>query len=210
MTTSGWALHRIVEPAVEPLTVEEAKVQCEIDADITDRDELLARYIKAAREHAEEYTRRTFVESTWRLTAKAWPYDLVEDYCGDYGIVLPKGPILGIVEISYLNSEGTRTYLTTDDWLLEEDEPPRILPAYNTTWPSARYVSGSIEITYRAGYPSAGSPVDAENVPAMAKQAIAMLVAHWFNQAREATAPVMLHEVPHGFYDTLQPLRIYP
>jgi uncharacterized phiE125 gp8 family phage protein len=211
MMTSGWALRRTVDPPIEPLSVEEGKVQCEIDEDITDRDDLIGRYIKAARELAEEFTRRTFIESTWRLTAQTWPYDIC-NYASDYAIVLPRGPILAVTSISYLDNDGTRTYLEAADYYLaDDDEPARLYPAYQTLWPTARLQQGSIEIIYRAGYPSAGSPADAEGVPAIVKQAISMLVAHWFNNAREdSIVGTIVSPAPHGFYDTLQSLRIYP
>lgn len=212
MTTSGWALRRIVDPALEPITLEEAKLQCQVDADLTEQDSVIRGYIKAAREKAESYCKRSFVEQTWKLTARSWPVDMDPEGAASDGILLRQGPILGIVEISYLTNDGTRTYLTADEYLIDDsDEPPRLYPPYNTCWPSGRCTPGAIEIVYRAGYPSAGSPVDAENVPQLAKQAIGMLVGHWYNNAREdSIVGTIVADAPHGFYSTLDPLRIYP
>lgn len=213
MTTSGWALRRTVEPEVEPLTLAEAKEQCQVDADLTEQDANLRRYIRAARELAESYTRRSFVEQTWRLTAWRWPVDMIEgELVYDDGIVLRNGPVIAIDSISYLNDSGERIYMAAADYRLDDaDEPARLYPAYNETWITPRYTQGSVEIIYRAGYPSAGSPADAENVPAIAKQAMAMLIAHWFNNARETSiVGPMISDAPMGFYTTLDPLRIYP
>lgn len=211
MTTSGWALRRIADPAIEPITLEEAKLQCQIDADLTEQDSVILGYIKAAREKAEAYCKRSFIEQTWKLTARSWPVDMQDGMPND-AIILSHGPVLGIVEISYLDGDGTRTYLAADEYLIDEgDEPPRLYPPYNECWPGGRCTPGAIEIVYRTGYPSAGSPVDAANVPQLAKQAIGMLVGHWYNNAREdSIIGTIIADAPHGFYSTLDPLRIYP
>lgn len=205
MTTYGWALRRIVDPPIEPLTLEEAKQQCQIDADLTEQDAAIQRFIRAARELAESYTRQSFVEQTWRLTAEAWPTQDCQ------AIVLPNGPILAIESVTYLDSAGARIALESSDyWVSTYDAPARLYPAFNTTWPSARLYPGSIEITYRAGYESAGSPADAQNVPAMVKQAMALLVAHWYANRENAIVGTIVEDAPMGFYTTLDPLRVYP
>lgn len=211
MTTSGWALRRIVDPAIEPVTLEDAKHQCQIDADLTEDDSTLTRYIKAAREKAELYTKRSFVEQTWKLTLSEFPSDGWMPWPVGHAIELKNGPVLGIDSVSYLSTDGTRTYLTADDYIVDDsDEPPKLYPAFNSFWPTQRCVPGSIEIIYRAGYPSAGSPVDAEGVPAIVKQAMLLLVAHWYNNRETSIVGTIVADAPHGFESTLDGLRTYP
>lgn len=208
MTTSGWQLRRIVEPQIEPVSVEEAKSQCLIDADITKFDTDLRDWIKAARELAEEYTKRSFIEQVWVYSSPAFP----ADGCSwdDAGIPLPRGPVIRINSVTYLDNDGARQALTDAQYLqVLDDDPPRLFPAYNTFWPTGRAQQGAVQIEYVAGYAAAGSPVDAENVPARAKQAIKLLVGHWL-ACREAGAPVVLNEIPYGFERSLDSLRIYP
>lgn len=206
MTTSGWQLRRIVEPQIEPVTVEEAKSQCLIDADITKFDADLADWIKAARELAEEYTKRSFIEQVWVYSAPAFPADCSWDGAA---IELPRGPVIRVNSVTYLDNDGNRQAVTDAYLPVLDDEPPRLFPPYNSAWPSGRAQQGAVQIEYVAGYPSAGSPVDAEGVPARAKQAIKLLVGHWF-ACREAGAPVVLNEIPYGFERSLDSLRTYP
>lgn len=207
MTTFGWALRRIVEPAIEPVTLAEAKSQCQIDDDLTQHDADLMRYIKAAREAAEAYCKRTWVESSWRMTAMDFGVtcNLIDQH-----IELQMGPIIQVNSVTYLDNDGTRIVFPAENYqLLNDSEPALLVPAYSLIWPSGRVYPGAVQIEYIAGYMSAGSPADAANVPELARQAILMLVAHWFNN-REAVSTGQLGEIPYAFERALDPLRIYP
>ena len=59
-------------------------------------------------------------------------------------------------------------------------EPPRLLPKLDTALPQPAVLAGGIAIDFRAGYGAAA------DVPAPLRQAILMLVAHWF----ETRAPI--------------------
>lgn len=207
MTTSGWALRRISNPPVEPITLEDARAQCQIDADITAHDVLLAGNIRAARELAESYTKRTFVESTWRLSSSAFPSDC---WWREAGVTLPMGPVMAIASVTYLDPSGVRQSIAADGYQLAQDEEPAMLyPPYSERWPWGRTDQGAVQIEYLAGYEGSGSPAGAENVPEVAKQAIRMLVAHWFAN-RENSGAANLQDIPYGFERLLDSIRIYP
>lgn len=59
-------MRRIVDPAVEPVTVAEVKEQLRIDGD--EEDTLLETMITTARQLAEEETGRAFITQTWETT----------------------------------------------------------------------------------------------------------------------------------------------
>lgn len=209
MTISGWTLRRIVDPVVEPIDVADARRQCLIDADITIHDTTLANYIRAARELAESYTKRTFVESSWRLSAAAFPYKCETDFL-DPWISIPMPPLIAIESVSYLDTDGSRIYLTAEQYQVwMDEEPPCLIPPYRQTWPSGRVDANAVQIEYRAGYADGGSPMGAAKVPETAKQAIRLMVAHWFNN-REDTAIANLATIPNGFERLLDSIRIYP
>src|SRR6185312_8936387 len=63
----------LTAPAVEPLTLDEAKSYLRIDT--ADEDATVTALIAAARLHVEALTRRALVTQTWRLTLDAWPED---------------------------------------------------------------------------------------------------------------------------------------
>lgn len=207
MTTSGWALRRIVEPQIEPITLEEARSQCQIDADLTVHDTDLTRYIKAAREAAEAYCKRSWVEQVWRISAAEFDRSC---YPNDAGVQLPMGPVIQINSVTYLDSDGARVAMDVANYqLIDDEEPALLVPAYSVVWPYGRVQQGAVQIEYTAGYASQGSPAGADGVPELARQAMLMLVGHWFAN-REAISAGAMAEIPYAFERALDPLRIYP
>jgi uncharacterized phiE125 gp8 family phage protein len=65
------------------------------------------------------------------------------------------------------------------------------MPAYDEDWPDYLDDYNSIVVTYVAGCGNANE------VPAILKQAIKMLVAHWYNQ-RETVGEAQGYEVPYA------------
>jgi uncharacterized phiE125 gp8 family phage protein len=65
------------------------------------------------------------------------------------------------------------------------------MPAYDESWPDYLDDYNSIVVTYVAGCGNANQ------VPAILKQALKMLVAHWYNQ-RETTSEVQSYETPYA------------
>lgn len=204
--TSGYQLRVVSSSDVEPVSVAEARRNSNVEDDVANAyDQDFAAWISAARELAEAYTKRSFVERTYLLTLSTFP----TGWNSSWNIPIPNGPCIDVIAVSYLDIAGVRTTLDPSTYQLIEDEPPFIALALDQWWPSVRNVVGSVAVEYRAGYSSAGSPIDAMNVPALAKQAIKMLVSHWYEQ-REATGVSSLEAVPFGFYTSLDPLRTYP
>lgn len=84
-------LERVQPPSEEPVSLEEVKKH--LNVDYIHDDNLIMSYIVAAREYAEEYTRRSFVTQTW----KAYGYDIQ---------ALPRPPVQEIL----LVADGCITY----------------------------------------------------------------------------------------------------
>lgn len=209
MTISGYQLRVVTPPAVEPVTLEEIRRQCRIDSDITEEDEDLLEWVATARELAEDYTGRSFVERVLECRFSAFPWVWPSS-----DVVLPQGPVIEILSIAYYNAIGELTQMVegTDYQLALGEEPSRIYPAVENTgvWPAAQERRDAVTVTYRAGYASAGSPTDAENVPKKAKQAIKMLAAHFFENRESVIVSerrAVPLEVPYSFERVLDPLR---
>lgn len=203
MTISGWALRKIVEPALEPVTLEEAKLQCQVDADIIDQDSRISSYIKAGREEAEAYIKGSIMEQTWRLTGATFPCEYIE---------LPNGPIIQIESVKYYDTDGVQQTLAVDVGYQPflDDEPPRLYPPVNGAWPAVQARQGAIDIQYTAGYRSTGSPAGADAVPASIKEAILAYVATRYHQREDEIFGTIHSQNTFGFERTLDKYRRYP
>lgn len=208
MTTSGYQLRRVSGPELEPVTLEEAKRQCRVDSDLTDEHDDFEFWIGAARELVEELTKRTLCESTWELALEDFPRC---GYESDLRIQLPMGtPLVRVESVSYLNASGERVALNLSEFQVAQDEPAFIAPPSCSVWPSALRKIGSVRVTYVAGYVGAGSPAGVEAVPKRARQAIRMLVAHWYENREAINIGNIVNEIPLGWADSLASLRVYP
>ena len=65
------SLQLITPPALEPVTLDEAKAHLKVDT--TDDDALIERLIAAARARAEWHTGRAFLTQSWILWLDCWP-----------------------------------------------------------------------------------------------------------------------------------------
>ena len=197
--TSGWQLRTLQGPEIEPLTLEEARKQCRIDPDITGEDDLIQGWIKAARRQAEQYTKRSFIERTLELALTDFPRDTLDPGCDR--IDLPQGPVIAVLGVSYLNSDGTRTELAADQWVEGLTDEPAFIASLSG-WPTGRVRTGGVLITYRAGYPGAGSPPDASGVPEEVKQRMRAIVTRYYEKREACDVDDILASIHH--------LRIYP
>lgn len=205
--TPGFALRRIADPAVEPITLERARLHCRVNH--TAEDALLTSLIVAAREHAENYLRRSLVQQDWRLTLDSFARN---QFCcsGMTGVIyLPRSPVLEILEISYVDDAGVTQ--TLQGYQVDtESVPARLSPAYAETWPTTREVMNAVSIEYRAGYaPTADSPPDpAGNIPQAIKQAMLLMIGHLFENREQTIAGVSITTVPVGYEPLMAPYRI--
>lgn len=143
-------LTRITAPAVEPVTLAEAKLHLRVDSN--DEDVHIAGLITAAREQAESNTRRALITQTWRLTLDAFP-----------GIIeLPRPRLQAVTSVQYVDTGGVMQTLDASAYQVAgTSEPARILPAYGRNWPATRHQLEAVSITYTAGYGNAGADVPA-------------------------------------------------
>ena len=61
----------LTPPAVEPLSLAEAKAWLRVAHD--DDDALIAALVASGRAHIEKETRRALIAQTWRIVRDAWP-----------------------------------------------------------------------------------------------------------------------------------------
>lgn len=207
MTTCGWTPTRIGQPSADLMPLADLKVHCQIDPDQTEHDAWLMSRLRAAVNISQDYCRTAWVEQQIRLVGEEFP----SGWRG--AIALPIGPVISVQSVNYRNAAGELVTLENDlDYvLILGTNPEKISHGYSTWWPSnASCFPGSVTVDYLAGYPSAGSPAGADQVPDEIKEACAMLVADWFNNREDSISGTIIGRVPNGFYEALQMHRRYP
>lgn len=159
-----------------------------------DEDTYLENLLTTAREQVEEETWRALITQTWTLKLDEFPD------CGE--ILLPRPPCQSVTSISYQDTANvTQTLAASQYTVITDDEPGRIVEAYNVDWPDTYDVPNAVTITYVAGYGLANA------VPKRLKHAIMMLAAHWYEN-REAVGSGF--EMPLGYQRLIRPLLVGP
>lgn len=162
------------QPAAEPLTTAEAKQHLLIASAVTAHDTFIVNLITAARKYVEDMLNRSLITTEWTLKLDSFPYDSLEFY-------LPRSPVQSITSISYVDSDGnTQTWSSANYVLSGSMEPARVSLAYNAMWPTVRPQPNAVTIVYESGYGDAGS-----DVPKVIKQALLLLIGHWFEHRSE-------------------------
>ena len=164
---------RATGPAVEPLTVAEAKLHLRVD--ISDDDAYIGTLITAAREWVENYLDRTLITTQLILRAAEFPTEELE---------LPRPPMATAgtataVVITYTLADTTTATLSTALYRVDRTSTPgNVAPIINGTWPSDVIEdANAVAVTYWAGY----GPTSA-SVPATIRHACLMLIGHWYEQ----------------------------
>ena len=171
------SLTRQTPPAVEPVTLAEAKAHLRVDT--SDDDTYIGTLITAAREWCEEYLDRTLVHTQWVMRFDKFPDSGIEP------VELPRPPMVmsgtaTAVMVTFTQEAGpTSTYSTAEYRVDRNATPGAILPIYGSTWTPHRQDDNAISVTWWAGYGASGT-----SVPAAIRHAILMLVGHWYDGAR--------------------------
>jgi uncharacterized phiE125 gp8 family phage protein len=167
----------------EPVTWSDFATHSRIDS--TGERTLIESYLTAARILAEDVSHRALMQRTVTLTLDKFP-------AGRRILELPRPPLTSVTSISYVDTGGATTAMASTNYVVDTaSRPGRLQPTYNTVWPTARDQLGAVTITYVAG------ATTSTNVAETDKQAIRMLVGHWF-QNREAVG-TLPNEIAFAF-----------
>lgn len=161
------ALVLVTAPAVEPITLTEAKSHLRVD--ITDDDALITALIIAAREYCEGFQNRACITQTWDLWLDSFPS---EDY-----IRIPLPPLQSVASVKYYGTDNAEYTMAAADYFVDnKSEPGRLVLAYGKSWPSvALRPANGVVVRFVAGYGGT-----AANVPQKVKQAMLLLIGHWY------------------------------
>lgn len=186
-------IRRISGPSAEPVTVEEAKQHLNYDFD--DRDDQIGALISAARTHVEDSCHIVVAEALFEYADEGFP---------DAGIEIPRFPLLDVESLKYDDSDGAeQTVLEADYYVDASGKFGVVYPA--SSWPTARDRTNSMRVRFTAGYSMASG--DEHLMPAWVKQAILLVVGHWFEH-RAGVGEGDFREIPLAVEALIAPYRV--
>lgn len=167
-----WSLRVTTAPVLEPVTSTEAKAHLRIDG--TDDDTYVGTLITAAREYCEAATCRAFITQSLCLYMPKFPNTRM--------LELPRPQLQSITSLKYYDvDDAQQTYASSNYRVDATAFVGRVLLKDAASWPDIIPDRGdAVQITYVAGYGTAAS-----TVPTAIKQAMLLLIGHWF-RARES------------------------
>lgn len=175
------------DDVTEPISLAQAKAQCRVLHD--DEDMLIGALIVAAREWVENFTGQVLVarpvaqrfDGFRNLTLHAWP--IADD---------------ATVAVRYIDGTGASQIVEGARVVLSNNSA-KVAPAFGSSWPAAY---GPVSATIEAGY---ASPVD---VPQSLKQAMLLLVAHWYANRETVNVGNVTSELPFTVEALCWPYRV--
>jgi uncharacterized phiE125 gp8 family phage protein len=184
------ALKVVTPPAVEPVTLVQAKAHCRVETD--EDDALLTSLIKSARQAVEEHLGRYLIETEADYQLDRFPTG---------PLYLPRPPLLSVTSITYSDFQGGFTVWDPANTLVDAiSEPARITPAYLKIYPFTLPVSGAVKVRFKGGYCTAAAaalnPPDFSAIPEPIRQAILMLIHDAYDNRSQIVIGATVEERP--------------
>lgn len=146
-----WRFVSIGSPA-EPVSLADARGQCNMLADETEFDDKLTQLIQAGRRHVEKVCGLWFGARAVVLAC-----DSFTDFCR-----LPVAPVSAVTSIAYVDPAGAAQVVPSASYELvvrdEDGIEPAIVPVYGVQWPAIQPGS-QITLTLQAGFVVTPEPV---------------------------------------------------
>jgi uncharacterized phiE125 gp8 family phage protein len=151
----------VTKPQDEPLGLTEVKEFLRLDEQVDDN--FVRAFIIAAREWCENYTGRSFINRTLKLSldgVSEADTPLWEGFKTGYDrtyyknfIELPSSPVSSVTSIKYFDDSDTESTWDSSNYYVDTARDiPRIILRDGATFPSDLRKANGIEITYVAGY----------------------------------------------------------
>jgi uncharacterized phiE125 gp8 family phage protein len=160
------------------LTLSDAKAHLRITDNASDL--VVAQYIAAATEEAEQYMGRGLITQTWKLVLDWFPNE----------VQLPMAaPLQSVTSVKYYDEDGTQQTLATSYYDTDTvSRPGKVVLKPAQSWPSvqAERRNGRVEIIYVVGFTSD------EAIPERIKQGLRQFVAY-LDLDRDGLEPLALN-----------------
>ncbi len=145
-------LDLVAAPALEPVSIEEAKRRIRVGSDVTSEDEDISASIAAARRAIERETGRALITQTWE--------GRLDEFPGGSEILLPYPPLQRVVSVKYIDTDGNEQTLAMTEYTADTTGVTgRIFLQWGKSWPSTRAEPNAVRIQFKAGYGDVGADV---------------------------------------------------
>lgn len=182
----------VITPPAAFVTTDEAKAHLRVDYD--EEDTLITSLVAAA--------------TGWIDGPAGWLGHSIgmqtlearfEAFCGDE-IRLPYGPVISpIGSIKYLDGDGVEQTFSSSSYTLLSDGRVRLNSG--SSWPSLYDDPEAVRVRYQAGYTTVPEPI---------KQAILLLIGHWFHNREEVVTGTITAQLPMSAQALLSTFRRWP
>lgn len=179
-------------PATEPVSAAEAKAHLRVDH--TDEDPFIGSLIITSRLHIEAALGLALITQSWSYFIDRWPRS------GE--LTLPIRPVQSVSAVRLWQSDDTSTTAAPSAYLLDGTAIPPRLVWRSAPHPIAGRRAKAIEVVLTAGFGS--SPAD---VPAPIRQALLLLIAHWYEHREPVEVGEALAPIPVSVSELLAPYR---
>lgn len=192
------ALKLITAPAVEPVTLDEAKLVLRVTH--SQDDARIERLIRAARGRCELLTGRKLIYQTWEQVLDAFPGSAID---------LETPPVSSITSVTYTDTSGADVVLDSGDYTLDtvtDQGRGWLLPSATLgSWPSTCNAANVVRVRFVSGYgPTAAS------VPDEAIEFILCTVATAYEFPSMLVAGVSVTDIASKFHErNLDNIRIW-
>ncbi len=179
----------VTPPASEPLTLADPKAHLRLTA--SDEDTLLALLIAAARRITEARTGLRLMSQQWTCFFDDWPEEGIID--------LPIAPVTSVAELAVYGEDDVKATIDPAHYYADTiSRPPTVVMRGSRIWQSpGRRVNG-IAVTVNAGFGASASAV-----PEPLRQAMLIMIAHWYEHRGNAAPPPL----PLNAETLIQPYR---
>jgi len=183
--------YKLLTPATTyAITPAEAKAHLRVDH--ADDDTYITQLIKVVTDVVEQYTGRQLLPATWAAYADSF----------ESVLRLRPSPVSEVSSLKYFDSTNTEiTAVANTDYYTDLVECPATIQPVSC-WPSTYPKPNAVAITFVAGYASAAL------VPESIKQAMLLLIGHYYDRREELVIGVSSVEMPKNSTWLLDPYRI--
>jgi uncharacterized phiE125 gp8 family phage protein len=167
-------LKLVSPPAIEPVTLAEAKAHLRLDTDADDA--YVSALIGAARERVELFLRRALITQMFDYTLDGFPAKRFMD--------LPRPPLQSVESVKYIDTAGSLQTLAAESYVVDcaSNEIGRVALAWNRFWPLTICSINTVVIRFIAGYG------DAADVPQAIRHGILIEISNLYEN-REDIVP---------------------